>query len=145
MPEYTESFSIVNNSPYNLNLDTTGSQNLGGAPWPATVPAGTTTPSFTQTGRTNVNPTAVYQCEGANPPINIYMHFYCWSFDPALHVNMTLTFSNSAPFPGSCIAETNSHSPQNVCTPQALSITTTDDGSSTGNATFTIGNPSVST
>lgn len=134
MALYTETFVIVNNSPYTLTLDTHGSSGLGNGDWPTTIAPNTTAPSFVQTGNFDVNPTAVYIMNGANT--NVYLHFYCTGLDPLLHVNMTMTFSNGAPCSGSSIAENNSHSDQFNNT--TLSISTTDDGSSTGTATFTI-------
>ena len=141
---FDQTFVIVNNSPYTLVLDTSGSENLGNGEWPSSIAPFTTPASFPQSGTFSVNPTAVYMCQGANPPVNIYMHFYCALADPALHVNMTMDFSGAAVFPGSCISETNSIPavPQ-VCAPQELFIRTTQlSGSSRGTATFTVGNPS---
>ena len=136
MALFNETFTIVNNTGYTLALDKVGSQNLGDGNWPASVAAHSTAGNITQSGSFSVNPTAVYQLQGASPANTAYLHFYCAGLDPFLHVNMTLKFSGSV-VPGSSISENNSlHTQTNSTT---LVISTTDDGSSQGSATFTIG------
>lgn len=143
MAFFTQTFTIVNNSRFTLYLDKHGSNNLGDGKWPTSVAPKSTAPSFQQTGTFSVNPTAVYSLQGSNPPINAYLHFYCAGIDPLVHVNMTLQFSPPPLFVGSSIFETNSHSKQTRTadnnTTSLLDITTVDNGSWTGSATFTIG------
>jgi hypothetical protein len=139
MAYYNEDFSIINGSPYTLVLDPTGSSGLGDGNWPASIPS-TTTAYVKQTGNADVNPTAVYQCQGANPPVTIYMHFHCINPLGVVHVNMSMQFSPGPPFPGSCIWENNSKTAQQRCTPDDLSLDH-HDGSVNGSATFTIGAP----
>jgi hypothetical protein len=138
---YTEYFTIKNNSPYTLVLDQTGSKNIGNGVWPTTIPPYTTTPQFNQAEFADLNPTAVYAAENSSPATNIYLHFYCWSVDPLLHVNMTMTFSSGAPWAGSSIGETNSLNGEwtTVTAPAELNIDTTGNGSSRGEAVFTVG------
>jgi len=142
---YNTTFVIVNNSGYTLTLDKSLSENLGGADWPSSIAPHTTAASFQQSGQTNVNPTAVYLVNDSSPSSSIQLHFYCWGLDPLLHVNMTMTFSGQ-PFPGSSIAENQSHTNQSTSTFTAqgdgsyrAEIETTDNGASNGTATFTIG------
>ena len=141
---YSENFSIVNNSNCTLYLDSVGSKNLAG--WPQTVAPRSTSPTFKQTNSVDLNPTAVYNLQGSNPAISAYLHFYCTGLDPLLHVNMTMQFSQGALYVGSSISEDNtdnghSFETQTATTSniQILNIGTTGNGSSQGNAIFTIG------
>ena len=137
---FSETFQIVNNSNYTLVLDQTGSDNLGDGEWPTSIGPQSTAAEFTQTGFFSVNPTAVYAVEGISPPVNIYMHFYCVGVDPALHVNMTMTFSPGPAFSGSSIAENNSTNGHSWNTNDTtLDISETGNGSSRGTAIFTVG------
>jgi hypothetical protein len=134
---YVETFTIVNNSTYDLNLDTTNSRNLDGV-WPTSIAARTTSQPFKQSDHASVNPTALYMMAGIASPTNVNMHFFCDGFDPLLHVNMTMSFSsNSAEFAGSSIYENNSNPP--ITNNTSLAIDVTNDGSSQGSATFTVG------
>jgi hypothetical protein len=139
---FSESFTIVNNSGYTLVLDPAGSSSLGNGDWPATIAPHSTPKSFTQSVPLGyLNPTAVYQAQGAVPAANIYLHFYCIGVAPALHVNMTMVFSTGTPFPGSSIAENNTNNGHSYVTNNTtLNIGTTGNGTSGGSAIFTIGN-----
>lgn len=143
---FTQTFQIVNNSNYTLYLDQVGSQNLGDGEWPTSVAPRSTSPTFKQTGFFSVNPTAVYNFQGSNPPETAYLHFYCVGVAPALHVNMTMEFSPPPVSVGSSIAENNTENGHSYTTETAttnnvpiLTISTTGNGSSRGNAIFTIG------
>ena len=138
MPLFEQSFTIVNNTDYTLIMDKHASHKLGDGKWPDTIAPRSTTPSFRQTGGTNVNPTAVYAAQNASPPMSAYLHFYCAGIDPLLHVNMTLDFSNEK-VPGSSIAETNTENGRWTTNDTTLEITTTGVGSSKGRAVFNIG------
>ena len=146
MTIFQETFKIVNNSSYTLYLDTKDSQKLGDGAWPKTVEPKSTSAPFNQTGHKDVNPTAVYNLQGSNPPINAYLHFYLWGIDPAVHVNMTLDFGGTVSlFVGSSISENNTHgtswetktAPKDGAT--KLNIDSTGNGKTYGDATFTIG------
>ncbi len=140
MSMYTQTFTIVNNSPYSLTL--LSEQNEGGANWPESIPAHTTTASFVQTGNTKVNPTVTYGCDGASPAVSITMHFYCTGLDPLLVANMYMSFSSDTPFNNSSIYLNNNFHDGATCTyppTENLAINTTGNGSSTGSATFTVG------
>jgi hypothetical protein len=136
---YVETFTIVNNSQYALQLDTTNSKNIGDNIWPSTVAARSTSLPFPQKGSlSNLNPTALYQLAGSASPVNITMHFFCDGVDPVVHVNMTMKFSSSsAELSGSSIYQTNSNPP--ITDSTDLDIEWTGDGSSQGSATFTVG------
>ncbi|PIT05015.1 hypothetical protein TSA1_32960 [Bradyrhizobium nitroreducens] len=143
---FVQTFQIVNNSTYTLYLDRIGSTNLGDGEWPATVAGNSKSPTFKQTGSSDINPTAVYNFQGTHIPINAYLHFYCVGVDPALHVNMTMQFSPPPVSIGSSISEDNTDNGHSYTTDTAttdhvpiLRISTTGNGSSRGNAIFTIG------
>jgi hypothetical protein len=137
---FTQQFTIVNNTGFTLVLDLVGSDNLGDGEWPTSVAPHTTTPAFKQTGFFSVNPTAVYQFQGASPANTAYLHFYCVGVDPALHVNMTMA-SSGAFVAGSSIKENNTDNGHSWTTDSSnpLEISTTGNGSSRGEAVFTIG------
>jgi hypothetical protein len=146
MALYNETFIIYNYTPYELTLDKSLSGNLGNGNWPSSIAAGSAsspaTATITQSGSTNVNPTAVYIVQ-SNPAINAILHFYCWGLDPLLHVNMSMSLS-SPNFP-IAIWENNSHSDQtrSSATGEALNLDTTDDGASAGTAKFVLGQTAI--
>lgn len=143
MSMYTESFTIVNNSPYSLTL--LNEDNQGDGEWPKSIPAHSTTPVFKQTGRLSINPTVTYGCDGASPAISITMHFYLWGVSPLLTANMYMSFSNNEPFKNSSIyLDNNFHDGATASYPPdtSLEIKTTGNGSSTGKAVFTVGSNS---
>ncbi|NQD96049.1 hypothetical protein HP532_25630 [Pseudomonas sp. CrR25] len=140
MSMFTQSFTIVNNSAYSLTL--LDESNQGDGDWPKSIPANSTTPVFVQTGRLSVNPTVTYGCDGANPAISITMHFYCMGLAPLLTANMYMTFSSETPFNNSSIyLDNNFHDGATATYPpqNPLTINTTGNGSSTGQAIFTVG------
>lgn len=140
MAMYTESFKIVNNSSYSLTL--LNGENEGDGSWPKSIPAGSTTAVFKQTGKLSINPTITYGCDGASPAVSITMHFYMFGLDPLLTANMYMSFSNNEPFTNSSIYLDNNFNEgaTSIYPPDtSLEIKTTGNGSSTGNAIFTVG------
>jgi hypothetical protein len=142
MSLFTQNFTIINNSNYSLTLLSESNED---DVWPKSVPAHSTSDVFQQTGSFDINPTVTYGCDGASPAVSITMHFYSWGLDPLLTANMYMSFSTSTPFNNSSIyLDNNFHDGASSTYPSdnPLTINTTGNGSSTGNATFTVGSNS---
>jgi len=137
-------FVLTNNTDCTWVLDTVNSQNLGDAPWPATIAPHSTADTFEQTGFTNVNPIAIYMQQGGTSANSVRMNFFCDGVDPLLHVHMTMQYSGQY-LSGSFISENNTDNGHSYTTSSTsndkniLEISTTGNGSSRGTAIFQIG------
>ncbi len=138
---FNETFVINNNTSYDLVLDTVNSQNLDDA-WPTSVPAYGNL-SFPQSASLlDINPTAIYQMQGANPANSATLHFYCAGVGLTVQVTVSLKYSGTF-IAGSSISETNTQNGgTTTSTPNGdgyLEISDFGNNSSRGTATFTLG------
>lgn len=134
MALYEVKFTIQNNTDQTMAFDSQGSQGTHG--WPTEIPAGQSG-TVTQSGNLSINLTAVYSMGSSS--VNAYLHFYLTGLDPLVHTNMSLSYSDNDTFTNNEIYETTSHSPETETGKAPLSISKTNNGSSGGNATFTLG------
>lgn len=140
---FEQTFTIANNTALDLVLDQHASKNLDKV-WPSAIPANTPV-TFKQTGNFDVNPVAVYLCQGDSAPPNVRMAFFCTNVG-LTHVHMTMEFGENQFILGSSIAENNSDGGQSYNTNSqpdehgALGIKIDSNNLATsGSAIFTIG------
>ncbi|MDJ0823470.1 MAG: hypothetical protein QNJ09_16875 [Paracoccaceae bacterium] len=78
-----------------MSVNASACSGLGDGNWPATIAAGKTVEVY-QTGNTNVGPKAVYYVSGSYHG-QIELNYTISGVDPAVGVNMSMSFSNGAP------------------------------------------------
>lgn len=138
MALFEETFQIVNNTNQTLTLDPKGSSGLSSG-WPATIGPNSSA-QFTQTGNVQINLTAVYVMGSSG--VNAYLHFYLWGVGMTVHVNMTLSYSDDSAYVNNKIWENNNlhgKTPESRTGQAPLMISTTNDSSTRGSATYTLG------